>query len=174
MDETVPESSASVHSDSQKSLTQSSHMPVITQRTRLSNRLIDLRTPTMQAVILIPSIICHEFRQYLSKHEFIEIHTPKLQGGASESGASVFDVAYFGRSAFLAQSPQLYKQMCIAADMRRVFEIGPVFRAENSNTARHLTEYTGLDLEMEINHYYDAMSLIDGMLKHIFLSLIHI
>ena len=168
MDETVPQSSASVHSDSQKSLTQSSHMPVITQRTRLSNRLIDLRTPTMQAVILIPSIICHEFRQYLSKHEFTEIHTPKLQGGASESGASVFDVAYFGRSAFLAQSPQLYKQMCIAADMRRVFEIGPVFRAENSNTARHLTEYTGLDLEMEINHYYDAMSLIDGMLKHIF------
>lgn len=165
----LPErSSSSTHSDSAKSTAHAQHQPVITQRTRLSNRIIDLRTPTMQAVVQIPSIICREFRAYLDQHEFTEIHTPKLQGGASESGASVFDVAYFGRSAFLAQSPQLYKQMCIAADMRRVFEIGPVFRAENSNTPRHLTEYTGLDIEMEVNHYYDALSLIDGMLKHIF------
>lgn len=142
--------------------------PIITQRTRLKNRLIDLRTPTMQATFHIQSVICREFRHYLQEHQFTEIHTPKLQGGASESGASVFQVGYFGRSAFLAQSPQLYKQMCIAADMRRVYEIGPVFRAENSNTPRHMTEYTGLDLEMEVNHYYDALSMIDGMLKHIF------
>ena len=167
-DESLDHSSSVLSDADRQSQRSTSHVPVITQRTRLSNRLVDLRTPTMQAVVMIPSVICREFRQYLSQHEFIEIHTPKLQGGASESGASVFDVAYFGRSAFLAQSPQLYKQMCIAADMRRVFEIGPVFRAENSNTARHLTEYTGLDLEMEINHYYDAMSLIDRMLKHIF------
>ncbi|KOS12529.1 aspartyl-trna cytoplasmic [Malassezia pachydermatis] len=141
---------------------------IITQRTRLTNRLIDLRTPTMQATFKIQSVICREFRNFLNARDFTEIHTPKLQGGASESGASVFQVNYFGRSAFLAQSPQLYKQMCIASDMRRVFEIGPVFRAENSNTPRHMTEYTGLDIEMEINHYYDALSVIDGMLKHIF------
>lgn len=143
------------------------HAPIITQRTRLNNRLLDLRTPTSQAVFRIQSAVCTAFRQYLMAQNFIEIHTPKLQGGASESGASVFQVGYFGRSAFLAQSPQLYKQMCIAADMGRVFEIGPVFRAENSNTPRHMTEYTGLDLEMEVNHYYDAMRVIDGMLKHI-------
>ncbi len=101
----------------------------------------------------------------------MEIHTPKLQGGASESGSSVFMLDYFGRPAFLAQSPQLYKQMCIAADFKRVYEIGPVFRAENSNTARHLTEYTGLDIEMEIVHYYDAIKVIDGMLKNIFVTL---
>lgn len=162
-------STASVNSDtaSQKSSGHGSQ-PIITQRTRLNNRLIDLRTPTMQATFRMQSVICREFRAFLSEQGFTEVHTPKLQGGASESGASVFRVEYFGRSAFLAQSPQLYKQMCIAADMRRVFEIGPVFRAENSNTARHLTEYTGLDLEMEVNHYYDALTVIDGMLKRIF------
>lgn len=144
------------------------HTPIISQRTRLNNRLIDLRTPTSQAIFRVQSAVCTAFRQYLMSQSFIEIHTPKLQGGASESGASVFQVGYFGRSAFLAQSPQLYKQMCIAADMKRVFEIGPVFRAENSNTPRHMTEYTGLDLEMEVNHYYDAVRVIDGMLKHIF------
>ena len=143
-------------------------MPVITQRTRLMNRLVDLRRPTTQAIFRVQSTICQEFRSYLSARGFTETHTPKLQGGASESGSSVFQVAYFGRDAFLAQSPQLYKQMCIAADMHRVYEVGPVFRAENSNTARHMTEYTGLDLEMEINHYYDALAMIDGMLKHIF------
>jgi aspartyl-tRNA synthetase len=86
------------------------------------------------------------FRNYLNSKGFIEIHTPKLQGSATESGASVFEVNYFSRPLYLAQSPQLAKQMCIAADFERVYEIGPVFRAENSNTPRHLTEYTGLDL----------------------------
>lgn len=142
--------------------------PVITQRVRLTNRILDLRTPTAQAIFRVNAAICNAFRSHLDKSDFIEIHTPKLQGGASESGSSVFMLDYFGRPAFLAQSPQLYKQMCIAADFRRVYEIGPVFRAENSNTARHLTEYTGLDIEMEIVHYYDAIRVIDGMLKNIF------
>lgn len=145
--------------------------PVITQRVRLTNRIIDLRTPTSQAIFRVNAAICNSFRSHLDKSGFIEIHTPKLQGGASESGSSVFMLDYFGRPAFLAQSPQLYKQMCIAADFKRVYEIGPVFRAENSNTARHLTEYTGLDIEMEIVHYYDAIRVIDGMLKSIFTAL---
>ncbi|KAJ9478034.1 putative Aspartate--tRNA ligase, cytoplasmic (putative) [Pseudozyma hubeiensis] len=145
--------------------------PVLTQRVRLTNRIIDLRTPTAQAIFRINAAICNAFRSHLDKNRFLEIHTPKLQGGASESGSSVFSLDYFGRPAFLAQSPQLFKQMCIAADFKRVYEIGPVFRAENSNTARHLTEYTGLDIEMEIVHYYDAIRVIDGMLKSIFEAL---
>lgn len=138
-------------------------------RVRLSNRIIDLRTTTSQAIFRMNSGVCNLFRSYLDSKGFVEIHTPKLQAGATESGASVFQLDYFGRPAFLAQSPQLAKQMSIAADFERVYEIGPVFRAENSNTHRHLTEYTGLDLEMTIEeHYHEALHLIDGTLKHIF------
>ncbi|EDN95597.1 hypothetical protein SS1G_11475 [Sclerotinia sclerotiorum 1980 UF-70] len=132
------------------------------QRVRLNNRIIDLRTTPAQAIFRIQSGICNLFRSYLDTQGFIEIHTPKLQGGATESGATVFELNYFGRSAFLAQSPQLAKQMCIAADFERVYEIGAVFRAEDSNTPRHLTEYTGLDLEMALEeHYHEALTLID-------------
>lgn len=137
-------------------------------RVRLNNRIVDLRTGPAQSVFRIQSGICNLFRTYLDDQGFIEIHTPKLQGGATESGASVFEVNYFGRPAFLAQSPQLAKQMCIAADFERVYEIGPVFRAEDSNTPRHLTEYTGLDLEMALEeHYHEALNLIDGMFKNL-------
>jgi nondiscriminating aspartyl-tRNA synthetase len=136
------------------------------QRVRLNNRIVDLRTTPSQAIFRIQSGICNLFRSYLDMQGFIEIHTPKLQGGATESGASVFEVNYFGRPAFLAQSPQLAKQMCIAADFERVYEVGPVFRAEDSNTPRHLTEYTGLDLEMALEeHYHEALDIIDGMFK---------
>jgi aspartyl-tRNA synthetase len=92
-----------------------------------------------QAIFRVQSRVCSLFRQYLDQHGFIEIHTPKIQGAATESGASVFKLAYFDQTAFLAQSPQLAKQMAIAADFDRVYEIGPVFRAENSNTYRHMS-----------------------------------
>ena len=138
-------------------------------RVRNENRLIYLRTPVMQSVIRIRSTVSTLFRSLLLDQDFIEIQTPKLQPAATESGAEVFKVQYFNRTAFLAQSPQLAKQMAISADFGRVFEIGPVFRAENSNTHRHLTEYTGLDLEMELhNDYHEAMVIIDEMLKGIF------
>ncbi|TAQ83819.1 hypothetical protein B7494_g7854 [Chlorociboria aeruginascens] len=138
------------------------------QRVRLNNRIVDLRTSSSQAIFRIQSGICNLFRSYLDTQGFIEIHTPKLQGGATESGASVFEVNYFGRPAFLAQSPQLAKQMAVASDFERVYEIGPVFRAEDSNTPRHLTEYTGLDLEMALEeHYYEALTIIDGMFKNL-------
>lgn len=143
--------------------------PVPSLALRMANRVLDLRSPSSQAIFRINSAVCLAFRSFLGKQGFVEIHTPKLLGGASESGASVFGVNYFGRPAFLAQSPQLYKQMCVCAGFGRVFEIGPVFRAENSNTHRHLTEFTGLDLEMEIgDDYHEAMHLIDEMLKTIF------
>lgn len=138
------------------------------QRVRLNNRIVDLRTGPAQSIFRIQSGICNLFRTYLDSQGFIEIHTPKLQGGATESGASVFQANYFGRTAFLAQSPQLAKQMAIAADFERVYEVGPVFRAEDSNTPRHLTEYTGLDLEMALEeHYHEALDIIDGMFKNL-------
>ncbi|KAJ5925583.1 hypothetical protein N7454_008222 [Penicillium verhagenii] len=142
-----------------------SHIP---DRTRLSNRLLDLRTATSQGIFRLQSATCNLFRSALDDQGFIEIHTPKLQGAATESGASVFQVNYFNRPAFLAQSPQLAKQMAIAADFGRVYEIGAVFRAENSNTHRHLTEYTGLDIEMAIEeHYHEMLETIDATIKNI-------
>lgn len=141
----------------------------ITDRTRLTARIIDLRSTASQAIFRIQAGVCGLFRSYLDSQGFMEIHSPKLQGGATESGASVFKVDYFGRTAFLAQSPQLAKQMSIAADFGKVYEIGAVFRAENSNTHRHLTEYTGLDLEMMIDeHYWEARTVVDNTLKSIF------
>jgi len=141
----------------------------VSDRARQHNRIIDLRTTASQGIFRIQSGICQIFRAHLGSLGFVEIHTPKLQGAASESGASVFKVDYFGRPAFLAQSPQLGKQMAIASDMRRVFEIGPVFRAENSNTHRHLTEFTGLDLEMAIDeHYHEVLRVLDSTFKAIF------
>lgn len=100
----------------------------------------------------------------------MEIQTPKLVAGASEGGSAVFRLPYFGEPACLAQSPQLYKQMCAAcSDFERVFEIGPVFRAEQSNTHRHLTEFHGMDLEMVINeHYYEVLDVFSDLFIYIF------
>ncbi|KAG8626823.1 hypothetical protein KVT40_005768 [Elsinoe batatas] len=138
-------------------------------RARQANRVIDLRTTTAHSIFRVQSAVSTLFRGALLKQNFIEIHTPKLQGGASEGGASVFKLQYFGRPAALAQSPQLPKQMTISADFGRVFEIGAVFRAENSNTHRHLTEYTGLDLEMAIDeHYHEIIRVLDNVFKTIF------
>ncbi|KAG5653060.1 hypothetical protein H0H81_002440 [Sphagnurus paluster] len=140
--------------------------------TRLNNRVVDLRTQTNQAVFKLQSAIGDLFRDYLSANGFIEIHSPKLQGAATESGASVFKVSYFKGTAYLAQSPQLAKQMAIAADFERVYEIGPVFRAEDSNTHRHLTEFIGLDLEMTIEeHYHEVLEMLDGLFLNIFRGL---
>ncbi|CAM6122617.1 unnamed protein product [Calypogeia fissa] len=144
------------------------------QDTRLNNRVIDLRTPANQAIFRIQSNVCMLFREYLVANDFIEIHTPKLLAGASEGGASVFNLDYKGQHACLAQSPQLHKQMGISADFGRVFEIGPVFRAENSFTHRHLCEFTGLDFEMEIKeHYFEVLDVIDGLFVYIFEGLTH-
>lgn len=99
------------------------------------------------------------FRQALLDEDFVELHTPKLIAGASEGGSSVFKLDYKGQPACLAQSPQLHKQMAICADFGRVFEIGPVFRAEDSFTHRHLCEFTGLDFEMEIKEHYFEVGL---------------
>lgn len=112
-------------------------LPVVNQDTALNYRWVDTRTPANQAIFRIQSGVCQLFRQYFIDRDFVEIHTPKLIGGASEGGSNVFKLKYFNQEACLAQSPQFYKQMTAACGgFERVFEIGPVFRAEDSNTHR--------------------------------------
>jgi len=115
-------------------------LPEVALATRLDNRILDLRVLSNQAIFRLSSGVGQLFRDYLFKLGFVEFHTPKLVGAASEGGANVFKVTYFNKDAFLAQSPQLYKQMLVVGGFERVMEIGPVFRAENSQTHRHMTE----------------------------------
>ncbi|KAK7084157.1 Aspartate--tRNA ligase, cytoplasmic [Halocaridina rubra] len=144
----------------------------VNQDTRLDNRILDLRTPTNQAIYRLQAGVCHQFREALKAKGFTEIMCPKLISAASEGGANVFGMKYFEKEAFLAQSPQLYKQMAIASDFEKVFTIGPVFRAENSNTHRHLTEFVGLDLEMAFtHHYHEALKVIGDLFTSIFRGL---
>ncbi|XP_059092902.1 aspartate--tRNA ligase, cytoplasmic-like [Tigriopus californicus] len=144
----------------------------VNQDTRLDNRVLDLRTPTNQAIYRLQGGVCQLFRESLSKRGFVEIHTPKIISAASEGGANVFTVSYFKSKAYLAQSPQLYKQMAIASDFGKVFTVGAVFRAEDSNTHRHLTEFVGLDLEMAFNfHYHEVIDVIGSMFTEMFKGL---
>ncbi len=135
--------------------------------TRLDYRFIDLRNEKNMKIFEIQSTIVRYMREYLYNHKFTEIHTPKLIGTASESGSEVFEVKYFDRKAYLAQSPQFYKQMAMASGFNRVFEVAPCFRAENSNTSRHATEFTSFDVEFSyINSFNDVMNLEAEMLAY--------
>jgi len=141
--------------------------------TRLNHRVVDLRTPANQAIMRVRAAVPLLFASYLDSQNFVGVNSPKLLAGSSEGGSSVFKLSYFGRDCCLAQSPQLYKQMLTAcADFERVYEIGPVFRAEDSNTRRHLCEFTGLDFEMAIyEHYYEVLDLFGKLFNHIFRTL---
>ncbi|RCV10848.1 hypothetical protein SETIT_2G141600v2 [Setaria italica] len=139
------------------------------QDTRLNYRTIDLRTPSNQAVLRIHTSILHKFREFLLSKDFVGIHTPKLIARSSEGGAAVFKLLYNGHPACLAQSPQLYKQMAICGGFEHVFKVGPIFRAKNSETHKHLCEFVGLDAEMEIKeHYFEVCDIIDGLFVSIF------
>ena len=132
---------------------------------RLDYRWIDLRTEKNKLMIRAQTEMVKSFREFLLERNFVEIHTPKIIGAASESGADVFELTYFDRKAYLAQSPQFYKQMAMAAGLERIFEVGPVFRAEKSFTSRHSTEFTGFDLEFSyIDSYEDVMHIEEEML----------
>ena len=134
---------------------------------RLDHRWLDLRNDYNANIFRIQSKFVEAMREFLYKNNFIEIHTPKLIGAASESGSEVFEVKYFDRLAYLAQSPQFYKQMAMSSGLDRIFEVGPVFRAENSNTNRHTTEFTGFDLEFSyIDSFEDVMNLEEGLLTY--------
>ena len=116
--------------------------------TRLDWRFLDLRRPENRLIFEMQTIVESAMRAYWKREDFIEMHSPKLMGSASESGAELFQVDYFGGNAYLAQSPQFYKQMAMASGFERVFEIGPVFRANPSFTSRHDTEFTSVDVEI--------------------------
>ena len=125
--------------------------PSVSLDTRLNNRVLSLRTPLDQAIVAINSAVSQLFSEFMWKHTFANVNTPKIVDAATEGGSGVFEIKYFDRKAYLAQSPQFYKQMAIAGGLHRVFEIGPVFRAENSNTPRHLTEVSRPHLALCIN-----------------------
>jgi aspartyl/asparaginyl-tRNA synthetase len=136
---------------------------------RLDWRFLDVRRhPRARLVFEVQTTVERAMREFAYSHGCTEMHTPKLMGTASESGAEAFEVGYFGRPAYLAQSPQFYKQMAIAAGIDRVFEIGPVFRAEPSFTSRHATEFTGVDVELAwIDSVQDVMAFEERMLAHV-------
>ena len=139
----------------------------VTIDTRLDNRFIDLRNERNMKIFQIQSDFVKYMREYLYSNEFTEIHTPKFIATASESGSEVFEVNYFGNKAYLAQSPQFYKQLAMAAGLNRVFEVAPCFRAENSNTSRHATEFTSFDVEVSyINDYNDIIEMESELLAY--------
>ncbi len=134
---------------------------------RIDFRWIDLRTDENQLMFKVQTAFVAAMREFLLGKEFIEIHSPKLIGAASESGSDVFEVKYFDRNAYLAQSPQFYKQMAMASGFEKIFEVGPVFRAEKSFTSKHTTEFTGFDLEFSyIDDYRDVMQLEAELLTY--------
>lgn len=135
---------------------------------RMDWRYLDLRRPEPQLIFDVETTVEMAAREFWVKNGFVEMHSPKIMGTPSESGAELFEMTYFDRVAYLAQSPQFYKQMGMAAGFERVFEVGPVFRADPSFTSRHMTEFTGLDFEMSwINDHHDVMDFIENWLQYI-------
>jgi nondiscriminating aspartyl-tRNA synthetase len=135
----------------------------------LDHRVLSLREPSTHAVLSIQSALVAGFREFLQTQGFTQIFTPKIVGSGTEGGSNLFPVNYFEQSAYLAQSPQFYKQMMIGAGYERVFEIGPVFRAESHNTSRHLNEYTSLDVEIGfVENESELMQLETELLKYMF------
>jgi aspartyl-tRNA synthetase len=132
--------------------------------TRLNHRVIDLRKPSVQAIFHLRAALLEGFRQVFTERGYVEVETPKLLRQGAEGGATLFPVQYFDQRAYLAQSPQLYKQMLMGAGFERVFEIGPAFRAEPSDTVRHITEFTSLDAELA---YIDGADDVRHELEHV-------
>ena len=136
--------------------------------TRLDARFLDARRPRVAAVFQVRSAVLHEVARFLHKHDFIQITTPKIVAAATEGGTELFPIAYFEKEAFLNQSPQLYKQMMIGAGFEKVFEIGPIFRAEEHNTTRHLNEATSIDVEVALADHQDVMDLLEKLVVSIY------
>ncbi len=136
---------------------------------RIDWRYIDLRRPDRRLIFEVQTTIEHAMREHWRSEGFFELHTPKFMGSASESGAELFKVEYFERTAYLAQSPQFYKQMAMAAGFGKVFEVGPVFRANPSFTSRHDTEFTSVDVEIAwVESHEDVMAFEEAWLAHVF------
>lgn len=137
------------------------------RETRLDYRFIDLRRADNYLLFKVETLLEHSLREYCIEHDFMEIHSPKISGAAAESGAEVFSLDYFGRTAYLSQSPQFYKQMAMSSGFDKVFEIGPAFRAENSHTSYHATEINMADIEISwIESFHDVMDFEEAWLKY--------
>ena len=134
---------------------------------KMDYRWIDLRRDKNHLMLKLQTTLTAAMREFLVERNFVEIHTPKLIAAASESGSDVFAVKYFDTTAYLAQSPQFYKQMAMASGLERIFETGPVFRAEKSYTNKHATEFTGFDLEFSyIDSFDDVMKMEEELLTY--------
>ena len=135
--------------------------------TRLNYRFLDLRSEKNTLMFKVQTCLINAMREFVIKNNFIEIHTPKIISAASESGADVFEVKYFNRKAYLAQSPQFYKQMAMCSGFEKVFEIAPAFRAEKSNSYRHTTEFTSFDIEIS---YIDKLEELMDFEEDLFIA----
>ena len=131
--------------------------------TRLDSRFIDLRKHSVSAIFKIKSRMLHSVRNFLESQDYTEINTPKIGASATEGGTELFPITYFEREAFLGQSPQLYKQMMMASGFDSVYEIAPIFRAEEHDTLRHLNEVTSIDVETAFTDHIDAMDLLERL-----------
>ena len=131
--------------------------------TRLDSRFIDLRKHSVSGIFKIKSRMLHSVRNFLESEDYTEINTPKIGASATEGGTELFPITYFEREAFLGQSPQLYKQMMMASGFDKVYEIAPIFRAEEHDTLRHLNEVISIDVETAFTDHVDAMNLLERM-----------
>jgi len=138
--------------------------------TRLDSRFMDVRRPETRAIFFIRATVLNEVRTFLSAHDFIEIQTPKMVATATEGGTQLFPISYFDREAFLNQSPQLYKQIMMAAGLERVFEVGPIFRAEEHDTRKHLNEVTSIDIEAAFLNDHEVMELLEELIQHVYVA----
>ena len=135
--------------------------------TRFDHRFMDLRKPEVRAVFEVKSIALRLIDEYLVNNGFVEVFTPKIVASGAEGGATLFNIDYFGKKAYLAQSPQLYKQMLMSTGLDRVFEIGPAFRAEPSDTIRHVSEFISFDAEMaHISSMRDVLDVLEGCVQY--------
>ncbi|MEM0215536.1 MAG: aspartate--tRNA(Asn) ligase [Archaeoglobaceae archaeon] len=140
--------------------------------TRLDNRFMDLRRPKVHAIFRIKSQIVRSIREFLYEEGFIEVQTPKIVSTATEGGTELFPISYFEKEAFLNQSPQLYKQILMSAGFEKVLEIGPIFRAEEHNTTRHLNEATSVDIEMSFTDHEGVMRILERLIAKVYIDVI--
>lgn len=136
--------------------------------TRLDSRFLDARRPRVTSVFSIRSTVMRTVHEFLFQRGFIHISTPKVVAAATEGGTELFPIAYFEKEAFLNQSPQLYKQMLMGAGFEKVFEIGPIFRAEEHNTTKHLNEATSIDVEVSFSDQNDVMDLLEELIVKVY------
>jgi len=136
--------------------------------TRLDVRFMDLRRPNTQAIFRLRHLMLKSIREFLGSEGFIEITTPKVVATATEGGTALFPITYFEREAFLNQSPQLFKQLMMSGGLDRVLEIGPIFRAEEHDTRKHLNEATSIDIEASFLDNEDVMVILEDLIKHVY------